>query len=114
MLRLSLILLAVTAAASAAVRSIEIAERAPVLDSTYRRIVGRVHFGMKPSVEPTRMVRDLDLGQLNAAGEAECPADFYILQPADPARSNGTVLFEVSNRSEERRVGKECRSRWSP
>src|ERR1035438_3175129 len=98
MLRLSLILLAVTAAASAAVRSIEIAERAPVLDSTYRRIVGRVHFGMKPSVEANRMVRDLDLAQLNAAGEAECAADFYILQPADSARSNGTVLFEVSNR----------------
>jgi len=98
MLRLSLTLLAVTAAASAAVRSIEIAERAPVLDGAYQRIVGRVHFGLKPSVEANRMVRDLDLAQLNAAGEAECAADFFILQPTDPARSNGTVLFEVSNR----------------
>ena len=26
--------------------------------------------------------------------------------------TNGTI--SVSNRSEERRVGKECRSRWSP
>src|SRR2546425_13271427 len=26
----------------------------------------------------------------------------------------GSVLVEVENRSEERRVGKECRSRWSP
>ena len=25
-----------------------------------------------------------------------------------------TVIFTVSVRSEERRVGKECRSRWSP
>ena len=25
-----------------------------------------------------------------------------------------TVLFEKPDRSEERRVGKECRSRWSP
>src|ERR1039458_7022770 len=63
MLRLSLSLLAVTAAASAAVRSIEIAERAPVLDGACRRIVGRVHFGLRPSVEANRMVRDLDLAQ---------------------------------------------------
>ena len=26
----------------------------------------------------------------------------------------GTVIDEILNRSEERRVGKECRSRWSP
>ena len=26
----------------------------------------------------------------------------------------GVCLFYVFNRSEERRVGKECRSRWSP
>ena len=24
------------------------------------------------------------------------------------------VMFQISSRSEERRVGKECRSRWSP
>src|SRR5256885_16544521 len=30
------------------------------------------------------------------------------------AQVNETVDFEVLERSEERRVGKECRSRWSP
>jgi hypothetical protein len=98
MLRLSLTLLAVSATAGAAVRSVEIAERTPVLGGAYQRIVGRVHFGLKPSVEVNRIVRDLDLAQLNAAGEAECDADFFILQPTDPAKGNGTVLFEVSNR----------------
>ena len=39
--------------------------------------------------------------------------------PADPAHLGGLVFFELSHaiprsRSEERRVGKECRSRWSP
>ena len=28
--------------------------------------------------------------------------------------SSGTLLGAVRHRSEERRVGKECRSRWSP
>ena len=27
---------------------------------------------------------------------------------------DGEIYFENSKRSEERRVGKECRSRWSP
>jgi hypothetical protein len=98
MFRSSLALLASLATAGAAVRSIEIAERTPVLDGAYQRIVGRVHFGLKPSLSANRIVRDVDLALLNAAGEAECAADFYILQPTDPAKSNGTVLFEVSNR----------------
>src|SRR2546429_9951947 len=30
------------------------------------------------------------------------------------ARRAGAIFFSGDNRSEERRVGKECRSRWSP
>src|SRR3712207_7641719 len=32
----------------------------------------------------------------------------------DPAASRGRLTDEAAERSEERRVGKECRSRWSP
>ena len=41
-----------------------------------------------------------------AASKREKPVLYYVLKP----------VFEdkVSYRSEERRVGKECRSRWSP
>jgi hypothetical protein len=91
-------LLVLAGAGSAAVRSVEIAERTPVLDGSYERIVGRVHFGMNPALVANRIVRDLELAQLNAAGEAESAADFYILEPAGVAKGNGTVLFEVSNR----------------
>ena len=83
---------------NAAVRRVEITERAPVPDTSYERISGRVHFGMKPALAANRMVRDLDLAPPDAAGEVESAADFYILQPTDPAKGNGTVLFEVSNR----------------
>ena len=30
------------------------------------------------------------------------------------ATVNGEIMFFAKDRSEERRVGKECRSRWSP
>ena len=33
---------------------------------------------------------------------------------ADPDIPQGETITYVSRRSEERRVGKECRSRWSP
>src|SRR5260370_38921353 len=95
---LALGLLVLSGAAGAAVRSVEIAGRTLVLDGTYERIVGRVHFGMNPKLAANRLVRDLDLAQLNAAGEAESDADFYILRPVDAAKANGTVLVEDSNR----------------
>jgi hypothetical protein len=91
-------ILTLVGAASAAVRSVEITERTSVLDGAYERIAGRVHFGMNPKLAANRIVCDLELAQLNAAGEAESDADFYILQPSDAAKGNGTVLFEVSNR----------------
>ena len=106
MVRRYLCLLLVVGTSSAAVRSVEIAGRTPVLDGAYERITGRVHFGLNPQLAANRVVRDLDLAQIDAAGEAECSADFYILQPADPAKGNGTILFEVSNRGGKGMLGR--------
>ncbi len=83
--------------AHTAVRGIEIAERTPIV-AGYERITGRVHFGLNPKLPANRIVRDLESAPLNAACEAECAADFYILQPQDASKGNGTILFEVSNR----------------
>jgi hypothetical protein len=98
MVRRFVCFLAAACAASAAVRSVQITERTPVLGGAYERIVGRVHFGMNPKLGANRIVRDLEWAQLNAANEAESEADFYILQPTGSAKNKGTVLFEVSNR----------------
>jgi hypothetical protein len=91
-------LLALMSAGNAVVRRVEITERVAVLDGAYEQVVGRVHFGINPKLAANRIIRDLDLAQLDAAGEVECVADLYVLQPVDAAKSNGTVLFEVSNR----------------
>ena len=37
-----------------------------------------------------------------------------VFQAMDSAGKDGAVKHVMSGRSEERRVGKECRSRWSP
>src|SRR2546425_10297712 len=40
---------------------------------------------------------------------------FHLVSTTLPKSSNDNPVYDVeSNRSEERRVGKECRSRWSP
>ena len=90
---------------SAAVRSVDITERTPVLNGqsfgktgAYERVVARVHFGLNPKAAANRIIRDLEFAPVNAAGEVECAADLYLLRPADPAKGNGTLLFEVSNR----------------
>ena len=83
--------------APAAVRAIEVTERTSVA-AGYERITGRVHFGLNPKLPANRIVRDLESAPLNPAGEAECAADFEILQPQDASKGNGTILFEVSNR----------------
>ena len=36
------------------------------------------------------------------------------IDPVPKGEHGGDILHRVCNRSEERRVGKECRSRWSP
>ena len=49
-----------------------------------------------------------------------CPPFTHLLPVHDALRGSGIVLgaqdcaAEAKGRSEERRVGKECRSRWSP
>ena len=47
---------------------------------------------------------DMEYDVLMADGEAAVNAGKPITD----------VIFDFGNRSEERRVGKECRSRWSP
>jgi hypothetical protein len=93
-----LCLIALAHAGVAAVRSFEIKERTPILGGAYERIAGRVHFGMDPELAANHIVRDLDLAERSAAGDVECTADLYMLRPAGASKSNGTVLFEVSNR----------------
>src|ERR1035438_7120851 len=53
---------------------------------------------------------------LRAAGEQEDFRPLFLPGPPALVQWSGAVLrgLSQSNRSEERRVGKECRSRWSP
>ena len=57
----------------------------------YEKIIGKIHFAVKPDDPHNKVAVDLDKAERNAAGEVEFASDFYLLRPKDAARSNGSV-----------------------
>src|ERR1051325_11258290 len=92
----------------------------PLIDKVRDALPGQEIYlvgGAVRDVLSNRLSRDLDFA-LPANGISLARrvanvlnADFVIL---DSERDTGRVIITDENRSEERRVGKECRSRWSP
>ncbi|MFN0093404.1 MAG: alpha/beta hydrolase domain-containing protein [Dehalococcoidia bacterium] len=64
----------------------------------YERIDGVVHFAVDPFHEANLQIVDLQLAARGAGGCVHFDADFTILQPVDPMRGNGALLFDVANR----------------
>jgi hypothetical protein len=96
----------------AAVTSIHVIDRSDVLGNTsfgsagpYERIVAKANFAVDPKLPANRIINDIDLAPRNEAGLVEFAADIYVLKPRDPARGNGTALYEVSNRGNKGMLG---------
>jgi hypothetical protein len=88
-----------------AVRSVSVSQRGPALGGTsfgsagaYEYVSGTVRFAVNPKLKANRGIADLDLAPLNQEQGVEFSANFYLLQPKNAARSNGTAFIEVSNR----------------
>jgi len=104
-MRLLSFVLLLSAATHAAVTTVRVEDRTDVLSGKpfgaagpYERIVAKAHFAIDPNTPANAAIADLKAAPRNAAGLVEFNADVYILQPRNPAASNGTILFEVSNR----------------
>ena len=99
MIALPLMFASFLATARAAVTHVDVLERAPLAGyPSYERVVGKIHFAVDPKLAANHIIVDLDRAPQNAQGLVEFTADLYMLKPVDAARSNGTILFEVSNR----------------
>src|SRR5205809_577716 len=64
----------------------------------YEKLVGKVDFGLDPTLPRNGEIVDLRLAPRNTRGEVEASADFYMLKPVDPRRGNGRLFYEVGNR----------------
>ena len=69
----------------------------------YLRIKGVAKGELDPAAPPeNRAIVDLDKAPRNARGMVEYETDFFILRPAEPARSNGVLVYDVTNRGSKR------------
>lgn len=64
----------------------------------YERWTGKVHFAIDPAHEHNAQIVDLKLAPRNDKGLVEFSADVELLVPADRAKANGAVFYEVNNR----------------
>jgi hypothetical protein len=68
----------------------------------YLRIRGVAKGVLDPAAPENRVIVDLDKAQRNASGLVEYETDFFILRPADPSRTNGVMVYDVTNRGSKR------------
>jgi hypothetical protein len=69
---------------------------------SYLRIRGVAKGELDPAAPENRAIVDLDKAPRNARGFVEYETDFFILRPADPSRTQGVMVYDVTNRGSKR------------
>ena len=68
----------------------------------YERVVGRVLGELDPNAPANTIIQDIGLAPRNAHGMVEYTTDLDLIRPANPAKSNNVLLFDVMNRGNKR------------
>jgi len=84
---------------------IEVTSRGDLLSGKYEKLTGKIYFAVDPRNTANQIVTDIDKAPKNASGKIEFSSDFYMIKPKDMSRSNGTLLYEVSNRGNKGMIG---------
>jgi len=64
----------------------------------YESLTGRATFALDPTGPLNAPICDLALAPRDTEGRVRFTSDLWILRPIEPARGNGTLLFDVLNR----------------
>jgi len=64
----------------------------------YERVIGKAYGEIDPQSPSNAMIQDLAAAPKNAKGMVEYSTDIDILRPADRAKSNGVLFFNILNR----------------
>ena len=71
----------------------------------YQRLTGRVAGELDPADPANAIIQDINLAPRNARGMVEYTTPIEILKPADMARGNHILFFEVNNRGNKLALG---------
>jgi hypothetical protein len=98
-------LLSMIAAADARITHIEISKTEPAFGGqsfgdtgAYERLTGRATGELDPADPANSGIQDINLAPRNARGMVEYVTNIELLKPADMARGNRILFFEVNNR----------------
>jgi hypothetical protein len=64
----------------------------------FERVIGRAHGEVDPKAPANAGIQDIGLAPKNARGMVEYSTDIEIIRPADAAKSNHVLLFDIVNR----------------
>jgi hypothetical protein len=64
----------------------------------FEHVTGRAHGEVDPNSPDNSLIQDIALAPRNQRGMVEYTTDIEILRPANPAKSNNVLLFNVINR----------------
>ena len=110
---LAIVLFVAPSFASAEVTKVNIASRAVVANGQafgsvgpYEKLTGTIEFAIDPSNPRNKAIVDLDAAARGSDGRVHFTADFYVLQPAELSKGNGTLLFEIANRGRKGILGR--------
>jgi hypothetical protein len=79
----------------------------------YEKLTGTIEFALNPSDRHNTPVVDLEHAARGSDGKVHFTADLFVLQPVDPVKGNGVLLFEISNRGTKGLLGRFNRARNS-
>jgi hypothetical protein len=99
------LLLGLSASVQARIVRVEIAKSEPAFNGqsfgttgAYQHLTGRAYGELDPADPHNAIIQDIRLAPRNAHGMVEYSTDIELLKPADQARGNGVLFFEVVNR----------------
>ena len=98
-------LLALACAAQARIVEIEVQSVRPFANAqtfgaagAYERVSGVARGELDPADARNKVIVNLDKAPRNARGRVAYEVDFDLLRPVEPARGNGKILYDVTNR----------------
>ncbi len=71
----------------------------------YSHLKGRAYFSVDPLHPSNRTITDIEMAPRDSEGRVRFSADFEMLQPADPERGRGSMVFDVVNRGRKTILG---------
>jgi Alpha/beta hydrolase domain len=69
---------------------------------SYLRVRGTAKGELDPAAPQNQVIVDLDKAPRNARGLVEYETDFFMLRPENPSRTNGVLVYDVTNRGRKR------------